>query len=163
MRILIRHSQESITTLSFRESVRHNAAMISRATWTMVPRLVAAAMLGYAIIVLLTTLGFVGWLDGANLYRGDWLLKLKGMLVALVAGLVGGSLAALVGGRRPVPHALAVLPFLLLDTAYVLFIFPRTDPIWFDLGGSIGLISATIAGGLLVAFMRPRFVAPAVA
>ncbi|MGH7341177.1 MAG: hypothetical protein ACREKH_11855, partial [Candidatus Rokuibacteriota bacterium] len=60
------------------------------------------------------------------------------------------------GGRRPVQHALAVLPLLVLDTVYVLFFWPRSDPIWFDLGGSLGLIGATMAGGLVVAARRAR-------
>lgn len=127
----------------------------------MVLRLVAAGLLGYALIVLLTTLGFVGWLDDASLYQGDWVLKAKGMLVALVAGLAGGTLAGLIGRQQPFLHALAVLPLLVIDTIYVLFFFPRTDPIWFDLGGSLGLIAATLVGGWRVA-MRSRSLLAAV-
>ena len=137
-------------------ALRCYEAMIQRATGIAILRLVVAGVLGYALIVALTTLGFVGWLDNANLYRGDWLLKLKGMCVALVSGLAGGSLAALVGGLRPVQHALAVIPLLFYDTTYVLFFWPRSDPIWFDLGGGLGLIAATLAGGMLVATLRSR-------
>ncbi len=128
--------------------------MGSRAVWLKALRLAAAGVLGYAIIVLLTTLGFSGWLEDANLYRGDWLLKAKGMLVAGVAGLAGGSLAGAVGGSRPFRHALAVLPLLIVDTTYVLFFLPREDPIWFDLVGGLGLMAATVVGGLAVAGLR---------
>jgi hypothetical protein len=106
--------------------------------------------------VLLTSWGFTGWLDDANLYRGDALLKAKGLLVALVAGLAGGALAAWIGGRRPLRHALAVLPLLIADTTYVLFFFPREDPIWFDLAGGLGLMAATVSGGLAIAAVRRR-------
>lgn len=117
-------------------------------------RMIAAAVLGYAVIVALTTLGFVHWLDGADLYRGGPGLQAKGALVAVVAGLAGGVLAGLVGGRRPVLHAASVLVFLVIDTAYVLFIFPRTAPIWFELIGSLTLMAATVAGGWGVGAIR---------
>lgn len=121
-------------------------------------RLVAAGVLGYAVIALLTTLGFVHWLDDADLYRGDWLLKSQGGLVALVSGLCGGAVAALIGGRRPWLHTLAVLPLLAVDTIYVLFFFARPDPapLWFELVSSLGLFAATLAGGWLVAALRGK-------
>lgn len=124
--------------------------MSTRASWITFLRLAIAGLLGYALIVLLTTLGFVVWLDNASLYQGNWALKAKGMLVALVAGLAGGMLAGLIGWQRPILHALTVLPLLVIGTIYVLFFFLRTDPIWFDLGGSLGLIAATLVGGWLV-------------
>lgn len=135
--------------------------MGSGVTWRRLLRLLAAGILGYALIVLLTTWGFTGWLDDANLYRGDALLKAKGLLVALVAGLAGGALAAWVGGRQPLRHALAVLPLLVADTTYVLFFFPRQDPIWFDLAGGLGLMAATVGGGLVIALARRRRAGPA--
>lgn len=118
--------------------------------WLTLLRAVAAGVLGYALVAALTHLGFVGWLEGADLYRGGWPLRAKGALVAVAAGLAGGSLAGLLGGRRPLLHALAVLPLLGIDTAYVLFLLPRTAPIWFELGGSLTLMAATVAGGWAV-------------
>lgn len=110
-------------------------------------RLVGAAILGYAVIVALTTLGFVTWLDNADLYRGGPLLQIQGAVVAVVSGLVGGAASALIGGRRPLLHAAAVLPLLAADTLYVLLVFPRTAPAWFDLAGGLTLMAATLAGG----------------
>lgn len=128
--------------------------------WKRALRLVAAGILGYAVIVLLTTLGFVHWLDNADLYRGGHLLQAQGMLVAVVAGLAGGWLAAVIGGARPFLHTLAVLPFLAADTYYVLFVFPRTAPLWFDLAGSLTLAGAALAAGLLVRWWRRSRGAP---
>jgi hypothetical protein len=124
--------------------------------WLAVLRAIAAGVLGYAVIVALTTLGFVHWLGDADLYGGGWALQVKGTLVAVVAGLAGGALAAVIGGRRPLLHAAAVLPFLVIDTAYVLFVFPRTAPVWFELVGSLTLMVATVAGGWGVATIRAR-------
>jgi len=131
--------------------------------WRAALRLVLAAVLGYAVIVALTTLGFVGWLSNADLYRGTWQLKAQGTLVAVVSGLAGGALAGLIGRRRPLLHALTVLPFLVADTIYVLFVFPRTAPAWFELGGSLTLMAATVAGGWAVATLRRRLESPPLA
>ena len=128
--------------------------MTLRDTWKPILRLVVAGTLGYALIVVLTTAGF-DWLKGAGSY-GDWRLMAQGGVIALVSGLAGGALAGLLGGRRPLRHALAVVPWLLVDTTYVLFFFPRKDPLWFDLLGSLGLITATIAGGVLIGAVRRR-------
>lgn len=119
-----------------------------------------AGVLGYSVIVGLTTVGFVHWLEGADLYRGGWALQAKGTLVAVVAGLAGGALAGLLGGRRPLLHSLAVLPLLVIDTLYVLFVFPRTTPAWFELAGSLTLMAATVAGGWVVGALRRRGAAP---
>lgn len=129
--------------------------MTLRDSWKPILRLVVAGTLGYALIVVLTTVGF-GWLKGAGSYGGDWRLMAQGGAIALVSGLAGGALAGLLGGRLPLRHALAVLPWLLVDSTYVLFFFPRRDPLWFDLLGSLGLMAATIAGGVLVGVARRR-------
>ena len=129
-----------------------------RIPWKTILRFIAAGVFGYAVVTTLTSLGFNVWLDGADLYRGGPILQIQGTLVALVSGLAGGAIAGSVGriGRsepddrpRPVLHALAVLPLLIVDTAYVLFVFEGTAPWWFDLGGSLVLITATVAGGWL--------------
>lgn len=125
-------------------------------TWKRAARLVAAGLLGYGLIVALTSAGFNGWLAGADLYRGGPLLQAKGTLVALIAGLAGGTLAAAIGPRRPLLHAAAVLPLLIADTVYVLFFFAGTAPWWFDLAGSLALIGATLAGGAIVGAARTR-------
>ena len=123
--------------------------------WKSGARLVAAGVLGYALIVALTTAGFNGWLEGADLYRGGPALQARGMLVALVAGLAGGALAAVIGRRRPLLHALAVLPLLIADTIYVLFFFAGPAPWWFDLAGSLVLIASTVAGGVVLRALGP--------
>lgn len=118
--------------------------------WKRGARLVAAGLLGYGLIAVLTSAGFNGWLGGVELYRGGPLLQAQGTLVALVAGLAGGALAGLIGRPRPLLHALAVLPLLIADTTYVLFFFAGTAPWWFDLAGSLVLMGSTMAGGALV-------------
>jgi hypothetical protein len=108
-----------------------------------------AAIAGYAVIVALTTLGFNVWLEGENLYRGGPGLQVRGALVAVVAGLAGGAVAAWVGRRRPLLHAALVLVLVTADSAYVLFVLPLQAPWWFEAAGSLTLAAATLAGGFL--------------
>jgi hypothetical protein len=133
------------------------ALMVARRSWLAALRWIIAGILGYLLIALLTTLGFVTWLENADLYLGDGWLKAKALLVTVVSGLAGGMLAGALGGPRPMLHALAVLPLLCIDTAYVLFALPRTAPLWFELLGALGLMAATAAGGALVAMGLRRW------
>jgi hypothetical protein len=93
----------------------------------------AVAMFGgYGVIVLLTSLGFNGVLGGRPLYGGSPLILAAGMLVAVIAGLVGGYTAGLIGpGRGLFNASLVLVP--LIDAIFVLFFFKRsTAPFWFD-------------------------------
>ncbi len=123
--------------------------------WLAVLRLIAAGVLGYALIVVLTTLDFDNWLGNPAFSQASRTVQAKGALVALGAGLSGGALAGLIGGRRPMRHTLAVVPFLIVDSIYVLFFFtPDRNPFLYDLGAALTLIAATLAGGVLVRYLR---------
>jgi hypothetical protein len=98
----------------------------------LVVRGLAAMMIGYAIIVLLTSLGFNGVLGGRPLYGGSPIDLAGGMMVAIISGLAGG-LVPLIG-----------------DTIYVLFFFKKsTAPFWFDALASATLMACTVLGGIL--------------
>jgi hypothetical protein len=134
---------------------------MNRSRWLMALRWVAAGVLGYVLISVLTTLGFSTWLGDPAFSQEPWEMQAKGALVAVAAGLSGGALAALLGRARPVLHTLAVLPFLIVDSGYVLFFLaPRRDPFLYDLGAALTLIAATLAGGVLVSRRRDRLRAP---
>ncbi len=99
------------------------------------------------VIVLCTVVGFKP-LGGIVHLDAPFRTQAAGALVAIIAGLLGGVTAALVAGRHPVRHAAGVLIFLVADTAVVLS-RGSTDPLWFDLLGSITLMLATVCGGVL--------------
>ena len=81
---------------------------------------------GYGVIVLLTSLGFNGVLGGRSLYGGSPLILAAGMLVAVVAGLIGGYTAGSIGPGRGLFNASLVLVPLIGDTIFVLFFFKRS-------------------------------------
>jgi hypothetical protein len=115
-------------------------------------RQILAPVVGYAVIVLLTSALFAA-LPPFRVTAPWWVL-VAGTLGAVVAGLCGGSTAALVAGSRHFVLGCAVLVFLVIDTAVVLS-RRGPDPVWFDLGGSLTLMAATVAGAWLVARRRP--------
>ncbi len=110
-------------------------------------RSAASVLLGYLVIVVCTTIGFRP-LGGIVHRDAPLTLQAAGALVAVVSGLLGGVMAALVAGHHPVRHAAAVLLLLTIDTAVVLSRGDR-DPVWFELAGSATLMLATVGGGVV--------------
>ena len=107
-------------------------------------------IVGYVAIVGLTSLGFNGVLGGRTLYGGPPLILTAGMLVAVIAGLVGGYIAGFIGPGRGLLNASLVLVPLIGDTIFVLFFFKRsTAPFWFDAIAASTLMICTVSGGLL--------------
>ena len=110
----------------------------------------AAMILGYGVIVVLTSLGFNGVLGGRPLYGGSPVVLGTGMLVAVIAGLAGGYTAAFIGPARGLLNASLVLIPLVGHTIFVLFFFKRSNaPFWFDAFAAATLMVCTLAGGLL--------------
>jgi hypothetical protein len=108
---------------------------------------------GYGVIVLLTSFGFNVVLGGRTLYGGPPLVLAAGMLVAVIAGIVGGYTAGFVGPGRGLLNASLVLLPLTGDTIFVLFFFKRSPaPFWFDALSAVTLMLCTLVGG----FMRGR-------
>jgi hypothetical protein len=121
--------------------------------WKLIIRIVrglAAMMIGYAVIVLLTSIGFNGALGGRPLYGGSRFDLAAGMMVAIISGLVGGCIAGFIGPGRGILNAVLVLVPLTGDTIYVLFFFKKsTAPFWFDALASATLMASTVLGGIL--------------
>jgi hypothetical protein len=82
-------------------------------------RSAASVLFGCLVIVVSTTIGF-GPLGGIVHRDAPLTLQAAGALVAVVSGLLGGVMAALVAGHHPVRHAVAVLLLPTIDTAVVL-------------------------------------------
>lgn len=114
---------------------------------TRIIRSIAAPIAGYAVIVVGTTTSF-RLAHGINL-QSPLSHLIFGTMGVLASGIAGGWVAAWVGGRRPVAHAVSVLIFLLIDSTTVLFFRQRHDPLWFGVMSALGLMAATVAGGFL--------------
>ena len=154
-RLLLRHdsqrreSQSEVTPVLY---VNGNIAQSSFMRWKLIiliTRALAAMIVGYAVIVALTSLGFNGVLGGRPLYGGSTLDLVGGMLVAIISGLVGGCIAGFVGPTRRILNAALVLVPLTGDTIFVLFFSKSTAPFWFDALASATLMACTVIGGLL--------------
>lgn len=117
-------------------------------------RSIAAPIAGYAVIVVGTTISF-RLAGGINL-RSPLPNFIFGTLGILASGLCGGMAAGLIGGRKPVWHSTSVLIFLLMDSITILFLRKRhrLDPLWFGVMSAVGLMLATIAGGIALKILQ---------
>jgi hypothetical protein len=113
-------------------------------------RAVAAMIIGYGVIVILTSFGFNVVLGGRPFYGGSAMILASGMLVAVISGLVGGYIAGVIGPMRGLINAMLVLIPLAADTVFVLFFYKQgTAPFWFDAMASATLMLFTLGGGFL--------------
>ncbi len=104
---------------------------------------IAAGVLGYAIIALLTTLVFREF-HGLGYHESSAVKLVLGGAFISAAGFVGGCIAGWLGGRATIASAAVVL--LLIFDSSVVISRELHDPLWFSLLSAVGLIGATIIG-----------------
>jgi hypothetical protein len=130
---------------------RRAERQLDRMRWKVILRGLGAMIIGYAAIVLLTTLGFNLVLGGRPLYGASALVLGMGAMVAVVSGLAGGCIAGWIGPDRGLTNAALVLIPLIIDTTFVLFFFKGSNaPFWFDAMASGTLMLCTLLGGRLI-------------
>jgi hypothetical protein len=121
---------------------------MSRRRWFIILRSIGAALAGYVAIILATTAGFTP-LGGLIHLSAPPRVQVLATVVAIAAGLLGGMVAAWLGGGSPVWHALGTATFVTAESTLVIGFRPSVDPLWFDLAGAATLTAATVAGGYL--------------
>ena len=120
-------------------------------------KLAMIGLLGYVVIALGQTVVLELLLGGRLAPSSSPTTLAAATLGTIASGLTGGYLAARLGGGRPLLHASVVVILLALDTIFVVVNRLDGNPIWFDLGGSLTLILATVAGCWLRIRQRPHF------
>src|SRR5512134_3634210 len=124
-------------------------------------RSVAAVLAGYAVIVAGTTLAFESLLGGIGYYESSRTVLAIASVAAFVVGFSGGFVSAWVGGRPRLLHAAGLLVPLGIDTTFVVASGVSSDPLWYDLAGSLTLVVAALGGGCVCELIARRRVAPA--
>jgi hypothetical protein len=112
-------------------------------------KLVAIGVVGYLAIALGQTLVLEVLLGGQLAPDSPPTILAAATLGTIASGLIGGYLAAWMGGARPLLHVSLVVAILALDAVFVLVKHVGGNPIWFDLGGALTLMLATAVGGWL--------------
>ena len=116
---------------------------------------IAGFVLGYAVVVLVTELGF-RLLPDRPLHSGNLGAMAAAAVVAIVAGLGGGALAAWIARNRVV-GALVLLP-LIAETYWLLFLRKSNPPAdWRDAIAALTLLAAVAAGAY---FAAPKTISP---
>ncbi|HVS31924.1 MAG TPA: hypothetical protein VMS98_10740 [Thermoanaerobaculia bacterium] len=113
-----------------------------------IARTILGIVAGYAVVVLMTELGFGAFPDGRAPKNGGVTVTALATMVAVAAGFTGGYVAAALSRLRPVVSAAIVTVPLVIESIWLLT--TRTPPaeFWFEFFGAITLIGSTIAGGL---------------
>jgi hypothetical protein len=113
-----------------------------------IARAVAGFLLGYALVVLITTVGF-GLLHPYKPYhRAGLLVAIAATAVAVVAGLGGGAAGRWVGGHR-LAGALIAVPLIVESTWLLFFRQVEHGAFAFEAVGAVVLIGSTVAGALM--------------
>jgi len=113
-------------------------------------RAALAMIVGYGVIVILTSFGFNVVLGGQPIYGTSTVVMVSGMIVAVISGLAGGFIAGLIGPMRGLMNAMLVLIPLAVDSAFVLFFYRGSNaPFWFDALASATLMIFTLSVGFL--------------
>ena len=122
-------------------------------------RILGAMVIGYGVIVVLTSFGFNVVLAGRPIYGESTVTLVSGMLVAIISGLAGGYIAGLIGPMRGFSNAMLVLLPLAVDSVYVLLFYKKSAaPFWFDATASAMLMVCTLAGGFILQKQRSTVV-----
>ncbi len=119
-------------------------------------RSVGVVLTGFVVIALGTTLTLEVWLGGISYAESSLSDLAFATAGACLSGLLGGMVAAFLASRRPVAHAIGLLLPIGIDTSVFLASGERTDPLWFDLAGSLTLMLSAIAGGVLLGRLRGK-------
>ncbi len=110
---------------------------------------IAGFLLGYAVVVLVTEFGF-RLLPDRPLHSGNLGVMAAAAVVAVVAGLGGGALAAWIA-RSWIAGALVLLP-LVAETYWLLFLRRSDPPVdWRDAAAALTLLTAVAAGAYFAA------------
>ena len=122
----------------------------------LVLKLIAVGFLGYLLIALGQALVLEVLLNGQTAPESPSHVLALAALGTVASGLLGGYLAARLGGDQPIRHTIAVLAFLSLDGVWVIVKNVGGNPLWYELSGAATLLLATAAGGWLRRLQRDR-------
>ena len=130
--------------------------MITVKILQLVLKLIVVGFLGYLLIALGQTLVLEVLLKGQAAPESPLHVLALAALGTIASGLLGGYLAARLGGDQPFRHTIAVLAFLSLDGIWVIVNNVGGHPLWYELSGAATLLLATAAGGWLRKLQRDR-------
>ena len=125
-----------------------------------IARGVIGYLAGYAVVVVITTVGF-GMLHGFKpYYKAGPAILLAAISVAVSAGFFGGASGALIAGNRWVGAAIAIP--LIVESTWLIFLraHPAEYSYAFEITGASTLIASTIIGALLTSRIRSRLRQP---
>jgi hypothetical protein len=119
-------------------------------------RFVLGFIVGYAFVVVATTVGFGLLHDHKPYHRAGIAIMIAAVSVAVTAGAGGGLIGSVIARSRFMGLGIAVP--LIVESTWLIFIRPHGENFSraFELVGATTLIGCTIVGGLLSTWWRER-------
>lgn len=112
-------------------------------------KVVLAAVVGEAVLVLLTTVAQEVIVDGVNLETSSTLDLFLGGGATLLAGIITGLIISLISGKTvKLPHIIISL-LIGIETTYLIVSNKVSGPIWFDIVSGLALIGSIWIGYIL--------------
>jgi len=112
-------------------------------------RRIGAGLAGFVVVEVATTIGFTP-LGGIIQVTMPLRTHVLATLVAIVAGLLGGSAAMLAGGGVSLLPVGITAGIIAVESTYIIAYQRGANPVWFEFFGAATLFGATVAGGFLV-------------
>jgi p-aminobenzoyl-glutamate transporter AbgT len=113
---------------------------------------IGAGLVGFVVVEVATTVGFTP-LGGIIQVTMPLRIHILATLVAIVAGLLGGSAATLAGGGVSLLPVGITAGIIAVESAYIIAYHRGANPVCFEFFGAATLFGATLAGGFLVRHM----------
>jgi len=115
-----------------------------------------AALVGYVVLALASTLVQGVWLGGVTYHASSVRVLTLAAIFTPACGLLAGWVAAKIGGRSGMAAAIGIAILVALETTY-LYITRRVDgPLWFEAGAGVALAAAVLMGAWLGVSPRLR-------
>jgi len=108
-------------------------------------RSVAAVVIGYAVLVLLSTLAQEGWLGGVSYHGSSLQTLILASVFTPMAAVIAGFVTAMIARKRVFIHALPICLGIAVETTLLYRTGGVDGPLWFE-----ALAGATLIGGVLL-------------
>ncbi|WP_411030542.1 hypothetical protein [Spongiimicrobium sp. 3-5] len=109
-------------------------------------RTILGVLLGELTLIVLTTVAQEVVVDGVHVATSSVSELAIGGIATLIAGLISGLLATLIGGNHNKWPVLVISLFIVIETTYLLWAGLAGNPLWFAVPSALALIASVWAG-----------------
>ena len=122
----------------------------------LIVKTIVAAIIGELALALLTTVAQSVLVDGVHIETSTHTDLLLGGTATILAGVLSGMIASLIGGKdNRWPH-LIISIFILVETTYLIVTGKIGNPLWFAIVSGLGLLLSIWIGYFVYRKIKAR-------